>query len=201
MNPTLNVPDCTLMAHVADGDHDAFEELYRRHRPRVLLQARGLCSDRELAEDVAQEAFISLWRSAHAYRPSRGTVGAWLSTTVRNRAIDAWRRSSVRVVEVEAHDNVVGRQDHAADASAGFEDRARALSMLAQLPAAQKEVVFLAYFGELSHSEIATAAGVPLGTIKGRMRLGLDKLRSGLDEQPQAPRAALAGAGRSAALV
>src|SRR4051794_22270386 len=88
--------DRTLVAHVAKADADAFEELYRRHCDHAYMLARKLCSSRELAEEVMQESFISLWRSAHRYRPALGSVRVWLASIVRNRAIDAWRRSSVR---------------------------------------------------------------------------------------------------------
>jgi RNA polymerase sigma-70 factor (ECF subfamily) len=174
--------DPTLVARIAAGDHDAFDELHRRHIRMVRAQARKLCASRELAEDVAQEAFISIWRSAHSYRPSLGSVGAWMASVVRNRAIDAWRRASVRPVEVEAFERVVG--DRAPLAPVPDPDRPVLLSLIAELPAAQKEAVFLAYFAGLSHSEIARREGTPLGTIKGRLRLGLEKLRSGIDEQP-----------------
>ncbi len=99
---TATASDAVLMARVADGDTAAFDELYRRHGRRALMLARKLCASRELAEEVAQEAFISLWRGAHAYKPGAGSVSAWLSSMVRNRAIDAWRRASARPVEVEA---------------------------------------------------------------------------------------------------
>ena len=172
--------DRTLVARIANGDHDAFDELHRRHIRLVRAQARKLCASRELAEDVAQEAFISIWRSAHSYRPSAGTVGAWMSSVVRNRAIDAWRRASVRPIEVEAFERDV---DDRAPLAAADPDGPVLLSLIAALPAAQKEAVFLAYYAGLSHSEIATRGGTPLGTVKGRLRLGLEKLRYGLDEE------------------
>jgi RNA polymerase sigma-70 factor (ECF subfamily) len=174
--------DRTLVARIAAGDHDAFDELYRRHIRPVRAQARKLCAGRELAEDVAQEAFLSIWRSAHSYHPARGTVGAWVSSVVRNRAIDAWRRASVRPIEVEAFERHV--DDRAPLAPAPDPERPVLLALIAALPAAQKEAVFLAYYAGLSQSEIAQRGGAPLGTVKGRLRLGLEKLRSGLDEQP-----------------
>lgn len=178
---TTTVADCVLMARVADGDSAAFDELYRRHGHRSLMLARKLCASRELAEEVTQEAFISLWRGAHAYRPGLGSVSAWLSSMVRNRAIDAWRRASVRPVEVETSEEGPG-QLRAASADAPAPDRAAALALIADLPAVQREAVFLAYFADMTHSEIATVADAPLGTIKGRIRLGLEKLRAGFDE-------------------
>jgi RNA polymerase sigma-70 factor (ECF subfamily) len=183
------VSDRTLMSYVADGDAEAFEELYRRHSRHALAQARKLCASRELAEEVAQETFISLWRSAHRYRPALGSVSVWLSSMVRNRAIDAWRRAAVRPVEVPAFDHGPGQLHSAIGADAPAPERAAVLSLIAELPAAQKEAVFLTYFAGMTHEEIATWAGAPLGTIKGRIRLGLEKLRGGLDQQAAAQRA------------
>jgi RNA polymerase sigma-70 factor (ECF subfamily) len=184
---TTTATDAVLMARVADGDAAAFEEIYRRHGPRALLLARKLCSSRELAEEVAQEAFISLWRGAHAYKPGAGSVSTWLSSMVRNRAIDAWRRASVRPVEVEAFEDGGGQLRGAGHAEPPAPERAIALSLIADLPAGQKEAVFLAYFGDMTHSEIAIHAGAPLGTVKGRVRLGLEKLRCGLEDATSGP--------------
>jgi RNA polymerase sigma-70 factor, ECF subfamily len=201
--------DRVLMAHVADGDTEAFDELYRRHHRRVLMHARHLCATQELAEEVAQETFISLWRGAHLYRPARGSVSTWLSGMVRNRAIDAWRRATIRPVEVEAFDDGPGQLRSAIGPDTWTPERTVVLSLIAELPAGQKEAIFLAYFGGMTHSEIAADTDVPLGTIKGRIRLGLEKLRhdlegSGLDDQARGPRAVLraspggGGSGRGA---
>ena len=179
---TATAPDSILMIRVADGDSAAFDELYRRHGQRALMLARKLCSSRELAEEVTQEAFISLWRGAHAYRPSAGSVSTWLSSMVRNRAIDAWRRASVRPVEVEAFEEGPAQLRAATHDEPAAPERAAALSLIAELPELQKEAVFLAYFGDMTHAEIATHADAPLGTVKGRIRLGLERLRSGIDE-------------------
>ncbi|MEA2157224.1 MAG: hypothetical protein QOE11_3364 [Solirubrobacteraceae bacterium] len=176
--------DQLLMARIAAGDTRAFDELYRRHHRAALLHARKLCAGRELAEEVMQEAFVSLWRGAHRYRPGLGSVSAWLASMVRNRAIDAWRRASVRPVDAVGFDDSRGAVQTASPGDARVPDRVAALSMLSGLPPAQKEVLFLSYFADMSQSEIAARAGAPLGTIKGRLRLGLEKLRSGLEEPP-----------------
>jgi len=177
------------MSHVAEGDADAFEEIYRRHSRQALLQARKLCASKELAEEVAQETFISLWRSAGRYRPSLGSVSVWLSSMVRNRAIDAWRRAAVRPTEVPSSEHGPDQLHTAIGADTPPPERALVLSLLAKLPAGQKEAVFLAYFGGMTHAEIAEWADEPLGTIKGRIRLGLEKLRAGLDEAGEVPAA------------
>ncbi len=170
--------DCTLMAAIAAGDGHAFEELYRRHHRNASAQARKLCASSELADEVTQDAFLSLWRGAHRYRPGLGSVSTWLSSMVRNRAIDAWRRAAVRPVEIVAFEDGPQQLHSAADTQTPGPERAVVLSLLAELPGAQKEAVFLAYFGDMSQSEIATSIDAPLGTIKGRIRLGLEKLRT-----------------------
>ncbi len=159
----------------------AFDELYRRHHRRVLALARKLCASREQAEEIAQEAFVSMWRGAHQYRPALGSVPAWMSTMVRNRAIDAWRRAAIRPVEVAPAEHGRHEAAGAVVADTTGPERTTILTLIGELPPAQKEAVFLAYFGGMSHSEIATRADAPVGTIKGRIRLGLEKLRLGFD--------------------
>jgi RNA polymerase sigma-70 factor (ECF subfamily) len=174
--------DRALVAHIADGDADAFEELYRRYCDHAFILARKLCAGRELAEEVTQESFISLWRSAHRYRPALGSVRVWLSSIVRNRAIDAWRRSSVRPAESPVTEEGPSQLHTAVGADTPPPERAVVLSLIAELPAPQKEAVFLAYFGGMTHDEIADWSQAPLGTVKGRIRMGLQKLRDGLEE-------------------
>ncbi len=171
--------DRTLMQDLAAGDSDAFEELYRRHHPRVLMQARKLCASPELADEVANDTFLALWRGAHLYRPERGNVSSWLSGMVRNRAVDAWRRTTSRPTEVAVSEQGARQLESTAVAPAENVERAAMLELLAGLPSDQKEAVFLAYFGELTHVEIATQTDQPLGTVKSRIRLGIEKLRCG----------------------
>jgi len=170
--------DAQLIARVADRDADAFEELYRRHADRAFMLARKLCASRELAEEVTQEAFIALWRSASRYRPALGSVGVWLSSIVRNRAIDAWRRAAVRPVETAVSEEGPGQLHTAIGSDAPPPERAVVLSLIAELPAAQKEAVFLAFFGDMTHDEIATWSHAPLGTVKGRIRRAKALLRA-----------------------
>ncbi len=170
--------DRTLMRDLAAGDTGAFEELYRRHHGRVLMQARKVCASPELAEEVASDAFLALWRGAHLYRPERGNVSSWLSGMVRNRAVDAWRRTTSRPTEVAVSEHGA-RQLESTAAPAEKVERAALLGLIADLPSDQREAVFLAYFGELTHVEIATRTDQPLGTVKSRIRLGIEKLRCG----------------------
>lgn len=183
----MHASDGQLMGQIADGDELAFDELYRRHGRHALIQARKLCSSRELAEDVAQETFLSLWRTAGRYRSSLGSVPVLLSSMVRNRSIDAWRRASVRPVEVASDEHGPDQLRTAIGADTPAPERAVVIALLAELPPEQREVVFLAYFAGMTHAEIADWSGVPLGTIKSRIRLGLEKLRAGLDAQAIAP--------------
>ncbi len=184
--------DRALMGHVAAGDETAFDELYRRHGRHALLQARKLCASSELAEDVAQETFLSLWRGASRYRPALGSVPAWLSSMVRHRAIDAWRRASVRPVEVPSDEHGPDQLHTAIGSDMPPPERAAVLALLAELPPEQREAVFLAYFAGMTHAEISEWSGVALGTIKSRIRLGLQKLRGGLEQHELAPATSLA---------
>ncbi|MDX6535957.1 MAG: hypothetical protein QOD37_298, partial [Gaiellales bacterium] len=174
---TPRVADRVLVDRVVHGDAEAFEEIYRRHSGQALMLARKLCPNRELAEEIVQESFISLWRSAHRYRPGLGSVNVWLGSIVRNRAIDAWRRAAVRPVEVPVVVDGPGQLLSAIGTDTPPPERALVLALIAELPGPQKEAVFLAYFGDMTHEEIAAWAHAPLGTIKGRIRMGLQKLR------------------------
>ncbi len=190
LDDRAKVSDSVLVGRVAQHDAEAFEELYRRHSGHALMLARKLCASSELAEEVVQESFISLWRSAGRYRPGIGSVGVWLSSIVRNRAIDAWRRAAVRPVEIPVVEDGPGQLHTAIGTDTPPPERAAVLSLIAELPAPQKEAVFLAYFGGMTHDEIATWSGAPLGTIKGRIRMGLQKIRKGLDEPGSSSEAA-----------
>jgi len=165
------------MARIVRGDPDAFEEIYRRHNRRVLMQARHLCASPELAEEVTQETFLALWRGAHLYRPDRGSLTSWLSAMVRNRAIDGWRRSACRPTEVAVSEAGSAQLEAQPGTDGAGLERVAILALIAELPADQREVVFLAFFGDMTHSEIAIRTEEPLGTVKSRIRLGLTKLR------------------------
>jgi len=183
---SVTIPDGILMARIAAGDPEAFEEIYRRQYRRILLQARKLCATKELAEEVTQETFIALWRGARLYAPARGSVGAWLSGMVRNRSIDAWRRAASRPSEVQAYEEGPGELRSTLRADGVDPERAALLSLIGELPPRQREAVFLSFFGDLTHAEIAARTQVPLGTIKSRIRCGLQRLREGFEETSSA---------------
>ena len=175
--------DEELMQLVAGADADAFEVILERHADAAFSLAYRMCGRRSLAEDVAQEAFLSLWRSATRYDRARGSVRTWTLGIVHNRAIDALRRSSVHdrrrasddamEQELEAPE----RTDVQAMSNAASEEIRVALG---ELPTEQRHVIELAYFGGFTHTEIASMLDTPIGTVKGRMRLGLEKLRGHL---------------------
>lgn len=165
------------------GDDAAFEIVYERHSRAAFSLAYRMVGTRGAAEDVVQESFLSLWRSGTRYDRSRGSVRTWVLGIVHNRAIDNLRRSTVHSKR-RASDEGIEERFAARDrtdvevAQRGEAEQVR--RALDTLPADQLRVVELAYFGGFSHSEIAAMLEAPIGTIKGRMRLGLEKLRGQL---------------------
>ena len=176
------VRDGELMAQVQAGSTDAFEVLYQRYHARSHQLARSVCHDRGYSEDAVQEAFIAIWRRRDTYRAQDGSVAAWLLTVVRNRAIDAVRHHDRHATRRADHDRLDGHPapDDVAGQVAARAETERLRPLLAEIPEAQREVITLAFYGELSHTEIAARLELPPGTVKGRMRLGLDKLRDEL---------------------
>ena len=171
--------DVHLMARVADGESWALAALYDRYVGRAHRVARAVCRDDGRADEAVQEAFISVWRSPASFRPDRGTVAAWLLAVVCHRAIDVARSHGNHVTHHAAEADLDARpaaDDVASDAIAHADARGL-LDLLAELPDAQREVITLGFYGELSHREIAEHLSLPAGTVKGRMRLGLEKLR------------------------
>jgi RNA polymerase sigma-70 factor (ECF subfamily) len=177
------VGDAQLMARIQMGDHDALTGLYDRYCDRAYRIALVACGSPDLAQDAVQNAFLSIWNGRGGYLEGRGSVAAWLLTCVRHRAIDVWRRSSRHaghLAPAEALASLTAPEDTAGQVACRLEaERVRALLEL--LPDAQREVITLAFYGGLSHTEIAAQLSVPSGTVKGRMRLGLRKLREGLE--------------------
>ena len=180
---TSTASDSQLMAQVNAGSVEAFGEIYDRFGERAYRVAFAVCRDAGHAQDAVQEAFVSIWRSPAGYRPQQGTVAAWLLTGVRYRAIDVTRRNA-RLTDRWASDDLLYERPTLEDVSEKVirrDDADRLHASLAQLPDSQQEVITLAYYGELSHSEIAAHLRLPAGTVKGRMRLGLQKLRANVE--------------------
>ena len=171
--------DLALVARVADGDARAFETLYDRYRTQAFGLALRLTRRPGVAEEVTQDVFVALWRKAGGYDSTRGSLATWLLTAVRNRAIDALRSGSRRDQAVDIDSVLDGLQsDERVDEQVVAQEQSRAArQLLTELPAEQREVIELAYFGGLSQGEIATRVNVPLGTVKGRSRLALERLR------------------------
>ena len=173
------------MALVRDGDARAFEVVFDRHAGAAFSLAYRMCGSRSRAEDVVQEAFLSLWRGGARYDQRRGSVRSWVLSVVRNRAIDAFRRDAGRSARDVADDGLVEQAASGEGTEATVErrdDAQRVRSAVLALPAEQRKVIELAYFGGFTHSEIAEMLELPQGTVKGRMRLGLSKLRLSVAE-------------------
>ena len=175
--------DEDLMGRVQAGDARAFELIVDRHSDVAFSLAYRMCGRRAVAEDVVQDAFLSLWRSGARYDRSRGSVRSWVLGVVHNRAIDLFRRETVRAGKDVSDDETVGRLASGVSTEAEVERRDDAVQVraaLAELPDEQRRVIELAYFGGFSHTEISKMLDLPAGTVKGRMRLGLSKLRIAL---------------------
>ena len=173
--------DEDLISLVGAGDAFAFTVLHDRHSRATYSLARRVTGNAQDAEDVAQDAFLKVWRSAGRYRAQRGSVRTWMLSVVRNRGIDRLRsQASYRRAQEKADAEGAPR----AQLSEAFAEtwrtfrRDRVRAALQDLPHAQREVIALAHFSELTHTEIAERLCLPLGTVKGRMQLGLKKLRS-----------------------
>ncbi len=172
---------------LVDGkDPDAFEVFYDRHGGAAYSLAHRIVGDPGMAEDVTQEAFLSIWRSKARFDAARGSVRAWALGIVRNRAIDALRSASRPAPKLDRDDEAALDSQPAGERTEGEAIRRETAGRLRQalgvLPREQSQVIELAYFGGFSHSEIAEMLSAPLGTVKGRMRLGLEKIRATLAE-------------------
>jgi RNA polymerase sigma-70 factor (ECF subfamily) len=181
------------MLRAQGGDVRAFDVLVARHRTAATSIARRACGS-DLADEVAQAAFVSLWQHRDKYRPERGSVRSWLLAIVRNRGIDMMRSRASRarlMVVADPHGWMIAVADEAlADEPAhAYVERAESdaamLRLLATLPPAQRAVIELAYLDGLSQQEIARLLAIPLGTVKGRLRLGLGKLRAAWDPEEE----------------
>ncbi len=179
-------PDRALLARMAAGDDRALGELYDRYGGTAYALAVAIVGEQADAEEVVADAFGQAWRAAGQFDPSRGSVAAWLATIARSRALDLLRargrraRAIARAAQASG-EGLAAPLGTAADAPDRGVERGEArrfvLWALAELPEPQRRVLELAYFGGLSQSEIAAELQEPLGTVKTRMRAGLEKLR------------------------
>ena len=174
------------MPWIGRKDAEAFEVFYDRHGGAAFSLAYRILGDRTAAEDCIQEAFISIWRSGGKFDPTRGSVRSWTLSIVRNRAIDALRSKAGKAPKLTFDDDAIlearPSEERTEDEAIRHETASEVRGALAQLPREQSKCIELAYFGGFSQSEIATMLALPLGTVKGRMRLGLEKIRGELAE-------------------
>jgi len=171
------------MQLVQGGSPRAFKLLYERHGGAAFSLAYRLVGNKVTAEDITQEAFLSIWRSRTRYDQARGSVRTWVLGIVHNRGIDALRKGTRHERRRETLDGVEERHEapERTDVEVARREEARSVrTALDTLPAEQRRTIELAYFGGFSHSQIAEMLGMPIGTVKGRMRLGLEKLRGQL---------------------
>ncbi len=181
-----SLADEDVMTLAQEGDPRAFETLYDRHCGAAFSLAYRMVGNRVTAEDISQEAFLSIWRSRLRYRSERGSVRTWVLGIVHHRAIDALRRNFVHERRRADAEGFEERQEarELTEVEVARRDEARQVrSAIETLPSEQSRVIELAYFGGFTHSQIAEMLETPIGTVKGRMRLGLEKLRRELVEQ------------------
>ena len=171
--------DEELISLAAAGDAGAFAAIYDRHSRVAYSFAYRMTGERQAAEDLTQEAFLKVWRSAGGYRPGRGTVKTWVLSIVQNRGIDRIRSSASRGrTRSKAEAEATGSHpSEAFDRAWRNHRRERTLEALRGLPREQREVLALLHFRGLTQAEVSERLGLPLGTVKGRSRLGLQKLR------------------------
>jgi RNA polymerase sigma-70 factor (ECF subfamily) len=183
--------DEDLMQLLRRGDPRAFEAVYERHSAAAFSLAYRMVGRGNVAEDVVQEAFLSIWRSGARYERTRGSVRTWVLGIVHHRAIDQLRRSSVHDKRRASDEGIEERLESGerTDVEVARRDEAETIrSAMETLPPEQSHVIELAYFGGFTHTEIADILETPVGTVKGRMRLGLEKLRDRLRLLEMQPR-------------
>lgn len=179
-----NADDAALIRRICDADEAALGELYDRWMRSLYSLVMQLLKDADDAEDVVEETFWQAWRKASAYEPARGAVSTWLLTIGRRKALDRLRARRRHGNEQPGDDQTLAsiaspEPDPSQDAE-GSELRKHVAAAMMELPAEQREVLELGYFSGLSQTEIADRTGHPLGTVKTRMRLGMQKLREPL---------------------
>jgi RNA polymerase sigma-70 factor (ECF subfamily) len=180
-----DLADEDLMALVQDGEPRALEVIFDRHGGPAFSLAYRMCGRRATAEDIVQEAFLSLWRSGGRYDRARGSVRSWVLSVVHNRAIDAFRRERVsdsRTVADESASERMPARERTEEEVERRDDAHHVRQALGTLPGEQRQVIELAYFGGFTHRQIAEMLELPAGTVKGRMRLGLTKMRLALSD-------------------
>ena len=176
--------DRALVARVTEGDGGALEALYGRYGSACYGLARRILSDEQLAQDVVQEVFLTVWRDAHRFDGSRGGFSSWLLSMTHHKAVDAVRREEnhrKRRSAAELLDERPAEHPQVDDQVWSGIRRERVRTALQTLPVPQREALVLAYFGGYTQREIAGLTDTPLGTVKTRMLMGMRRLKDGLD--------------------
>jgi RNA polymerase sigma-70 factor (ECF subfamily) len=177
--------DEALIARLRDRDTVAFATLYDRHSRMAFGLAYRMIGDAPAAEDVVQDAFLALWRQAATFQADKAAARSWLLSIVHHRAVDYLRRAGPREISGTMLEGALEQADDRIDVEREVSASLAAAQIreaLGALPREQRQALALAYFGGLSHNEIAQRLGVPAGTIKGRLRLGLQKMKAILDQ-------------------
>lgn len=188
--PARHEGDAALAMRLAAGDTTALDALYQRHYQPALAVALALLRDRSAAEDLVHEAFLRAWQRASSFRSHRGTFRSWLLTIVRNAAVDLLRQQAMqrRPSMLAAQESLHASSEPDVPAHIILLLEAERLhQVLTRLAPEQRRAIEYAFFGELTHREIAEREGLPLGTVKGRVRLGLQRMRVLLDNPGDAP--------------
>jgi RNA polymerase sigma-70 factor, ECF subfamily len=187
-----HLDDPALVAALCTGTDAALDEAYHRHGGAVWAVARRICRRHDLAEEVCQVVFIELWTRPHHYDPQRGSLRAWLVAGARNRAADAVRSEQSRRQREDRQARLTPTTldpepdlDAAAQDTTGLVDHVH--QALTRLPESQRQAILLTYFAGHTHDQAARLAGTPKGTIKSRIRLGLDAMRRSLAAEGMNP--------------
>lgn len=177
--PTGEVDDASLLRALQSGQQDAIAVLYDRYSGMAYGLAYRITGDATLAEDVVQEAFVSLWKQARRFDPERGQVRSWLMTIVHHRGVDAVRRRSSRGERAlpDGPEEFIASQPRPEELAEWTLDAEAVREAVKQVPEEQRKTIEMAYFMGMTHVEIAARMEVPLGTVKSRLRIGLEKMR------------------------
>ncbi len=177
--------DEDLMSLMEGGDAEAFAALYDRHSRAAYSLSYRMMGEKQAAEDLTQDAFLKVWRSAGGYRSERGSVRTWILSIVHNRGIDQLRSMASRRRTQDRVEQSAPRSQPSEAFSEAWRNRQREQirEALNTLPSEQLKILELAYFSGYTHVEISNLLGLPLGTVKGRMRLGLKKIREYFDQE------------------
>lgn len=174
------LPD--LMKKVAQGDRAAFASLFDHLAPRIKAYLMRLGSEPAMAEDLAQDVMVTIWHKASGFNPARASVMTWAFVIARNRRIDSLRKERSTITYAGSLPDMEDDSALADDAIAGTQSDALMRAAIASLPPDQREVIRRSFFEEEPHSAIAAALGLPLGTVKSRLRIAFAKLRSRMEK-------------------